>query len=76
MLAETACKSNMCLDRKNVQFLAEKLVNFIEFREEEGDKVDAEEISDSLIRLMPCIKKVSLIIIKSMIINQLSKKRK
>lgn len=62
MLAQTACKSNMNLDRKNIQFLADKLINFIDYREEQGEKIDPEEISDSLIRLMPCIKKVISII--------------
>lgn len=63
MLAEVASQSNVDLDRKSIQILAEKLVNFIDYREELGDKIDPQEVAESAVRLMPCIKMVIFSII-------------
>lgn len=58
LLAKEAEKSNAELDMKDVQFLAEKLVCFIDSQESIGAKIDAQQVADSLVRLMPCIKMV------------------
>lgn len=50
----------MDLDTKSINYLAEKLVQFMEHREAIGENVDAQQVADSLIRLMPCIKMVHL----------------
>lgn len=58
-LAAEAAKQNIELDVKSVQYLAGKLVHFMDYREAMGIKVDAQQMADSLIRLMPCIEKLT-----------------
>lgn len=57
--ATEATKNQTELDIKSIQFLSEKLVHFMDFRDSLDSKVDPQRIADSLIRLMPCIEKVT-----------------
>lgn len=57
-LAKDAEKENAELNAKSVQHLAEKLVHFLEFKEASGDRLDPQNVADSLIRMMPSIKMV------------------
>lgn len=58
MLSKEACKTNKQLDFRSIHFLAEKLVHFMDHLETDGQKVEAQQVADSLIRLMPCISMV------------------
>lgn len=58
-MAEDATHNQKELDLKTLQYLAEKLIQFMEYRENFGEKVDGQQVADSIVRLMPCIKKVA-----------------
>lgn len=60
LLAREAHKAKEELDVKSLHFLCDKLVHFMDNRETDGNKVDAQQVADSLVRLMPCIKMVNI----------------
>lgn len=60
LLAKEHEQAKTDLDTKSIGYLADKLLQFMEYREAIGENVDAQQAADSLIRLMPCIKMVHL----------------
>lgn len=46
------------MDTKSLNYLAEKLIHFMEFRDATGVKVEPQDVVDSVARLMPCVKAV------------------
>lgn len=64
VLAKEACKANKELDIKSIHYLCDKLLHFMEYRETIGEKVDGQQLADSLVRLMPCIRMVIKSLIK------------
>lgn len=60
LLAAQATNDGKELDGRIVQQLAEKLVHFMEYYENLGDKIDPKKVAESLVRLMPCIKMVNI----------------
>lgn len=60
LLAKENEKQDIDLDTKNINYLADKLVQFIEYREASGDSVSAQQVAASLTRIMPCVKMVQI----------------
>lgn len=59
LLAAEATKEQEELDSKTIQYLAEKLMQFMDFHENLGDVMDPQKVAESIVRLMPCIKMVN-----------------
>lgn len=60
LLAKDAEKSKLTLDTRSLNYLADKLVQFIEYRDATGLKVEPQDVADSISRLMSCVKAVSI----------------
>lgn len=61
LLAKDAEKSNLELDTKSLNYLADKLLHFIDFRDTTGVKIEPQDVVDSISRLMPCVKAVRIL---------------